>query len=70
MNNDDDEIMTPDEWAARIKCSPKSLEKQRQHGSGCPYVKLGRLVRYRKADTERYLQQRTRRSTSDEDASS
>jgi excisionase family DNA binding protein len=35
-------------------------------GGGIPFVKLGRLVRYRRADVLAYLQGHVRRSTSDE----
>jgi len=32
-----------------------SLQKDRVHGGGIPFVRLGRLVRYRPADVEAWL---------------
>lgn len=40
--------------AARWKCSPKTLRNQRSRGEGCPFVRLGRLVRYRLSNVMLY----------------
>lgn len=45
-----------------------TLEKDRLTGDGPPYLKLGRLVRYRRRDVEAWLSECTRRSTSEEAA--
>ena len=42
-----------------------SLEKDRLTGSGPPYVKLGRLVRYRQSDVLAWLDERRHKSTSE-----
>jgi excisionase family DNA binding protein len=44
---------------------PRTLEGWRLRGGGPPYVKVGRLVRYRRADLDRWVAERTRASTSD-----
>jgi predicted DNA-binding transcriptional regulator AlpA len=45
--------------------SISTLEKDRWEGGGPPYVKMGRLVRYRPADVRAWLSERVRRSTSE-----
>lgn len=42
-----------------------TLNKWRVFGDGPPFIKVGHLVRYRKADLDAFLQSRMRRSTSD-----
>ena len=42
-----------------------TLNKWRCHGTGPPYIKVGRLVRYRRADLDEFLRERVRTSTSD-----
>ncbi len=46
----DDLLLTDRQLAARWSCSPKTLRNQRSRGKGCPFVHLGRLVRYRLSD--------------------
>jgi hypothetical protein len=46
----DDQLITDQELAKRWSCSPKTLRNQRSQGQGCPYVRLGRMVRYRLSD--------------------
>lgn len=43
--------------AALIDISPRGLESMRQRGEGPRYSKVGRLVRYRRADIEQWLEQ-------------
>ena len=45
--------------------SPKTLQAWRVSGRGPVFIKVGRLVRYRMADLENFLNQNRRRSTSD-----
>jgi hypothetical protein len=52
--------------AAHLRCqSPRTLEKERVAGGGCPFVMLGRSVRYRRRDVLDHIEQRVRYSTSD-----
>jgi hypothetical protein len=49
--------------------SRSTAQKDRVAGRGIPFIKIGRLVRYRPADVEKYLSDlRTLRSTSEADA--
>lgn len=55
--------------AAIRACSLATLERDRWIGIGVPYIKMGRLVRYRKADIQAWLnQQQVIHSTSEESA--
>lgn len=54
--------------AAMLDISPRTLQGQRQRGEGPPYIKVGRLVRYRPIDVKRHYDGRMRVSTSQEAA--
>jgi excisionase family DNA binding protein len=60
------EWLRPDQAAAYLSCSPSKLAKDRLYGGGIPFVKIGRLVLYSKTAIDRYLAEKTRRSTSDD----
>ena len=51
--------------AARIGLSRSTLEKLRVYGGGPPYLKLGRLVRYRAHDLDTWLAERVVANTSE-----
>jgi hypothetical protein len=44
--------------------SPATARKNRLLGKGCPYVKLGSLVKYRPEDVRAYIAQNLRTPTS------
>ncbi|TLG72871.1 helix-turn-helix domain-containing protein [Methylocystis sp. B8] len=56
-----------DREVARItKRARPTLQKDRLYGRGIPFVRVGRLVRYRMSDVENWLQELpTLRSTSE-----
>ena len=58
-------LLTEKEVAERQGRAVKTLQNQRVHGAGIPFLKLGRTVRYRLADIEAWEAACTRRSTSD-----
>lgn len=41
--------------AALLDCSLATIERDRWAGTGIPFVKIGRLVRYRKSDIKEWL---------------
>ncbi len=45
--------------------SQTSWQQDRVYGTGPKFIKIGRLVRYRRSDFEAWLEARTRTSTSD-----
>lgn len=56
-------VMTTRQAASYLQISPKKLELDRHKGTGPPYAKMGRLVRYRKVDLDEYLADSIRVST-------
>ena len=59
------QILTERDLAGRHGCSVKKLQADRLKGVGIPYVKLGRLVRYRLCDVLAYEEAHLRSSTSE-----
>ena len=52
-------ILTPREVADLLKVSVRALDKWRSEAeAGPPFIRCGRLVRYRTSDLERWLDQR------------
>lgn len=49
------ELLTPKEVASILKVDFKTLANHRCHNVGLPYLKLGKVVRYRTKDVEAYL---------------
>lgn len=50
-----DSLLNEKEVAERLGRSVKTVQKDRCYGSGPPFVKVGRLVRYRESDVDAYL---------------
>jgi hypothetical protein len=50
------DLLTPREFAKYRRCSLRTLDRERADGSGCPYVRLGARILYRRCDIERYLE--------------
>jgi helix-turn-helix protein len=61
-----DELLTEVEAAQVRNQSVRTLQAERLRGGGCPYVKLGRSVRYRRGDLLEFIKSNVRTSTSDE----
>ncbi len=57
-------VSTP-ELARILGKSPRTIEKERLEGTGIPFVKLGRTVRYDLRDVEEHIRRNRRTSTSD-----
>jgi len=57
----------PQETVCAIRnCSTATVERDRWAGTGIPFIKMGRSVRYRKADVLAWLEQyQSYRSTSE-----
>ncbi len=60
-----DELLTQEDIARERKCSVRTLERERVAGTGCPFVKIGARVYYRRSDWNEFLASRRRTSTSD-----
>lgn len=57
--SDLDRLLLPDEAAAWLGMSPRTLSDWRIAGTGPRFVKIGRLVRYRVADLQEWVAART-----------
>jgi len=60
-----DDLLIQREYARIRRCSERTIERERSAGTGCPYVKIGRAVRYRRGDIKAYIEGHVRRSTSE-----
>ncbi|AHG87559.1 hypothetical protein J421_0043 [Gemmatirosa kalamazoonensis] len=58
-------LLTEIDLAQLLGVKPATLRDWRVDGRGPVFVQLGRRVRYRPADVDRWLDEQTRRSTSD-----
>jgi excisionase family DNA binding protein len=58
--NGHDELLTPDEVAAMLKMTPARVLDWGRQGK-LPRIKLGKFVRFHRADVERLIEQRTAR---------
>lgn len=66
VNHLDDETLYGEVVISKqLDCDEKTLQAWRSRGGGPPFVKVGRLVRYRGADVKRWIESRTVRSTSE-----
>lgn len=59
------ERLNNEEAAKYLGLKAATLNKWRVYGEGPPFIKVGRLVRYRRADLDAYLSGRLVRSTSE-----
>jgi hypothetical protein len=64
-----EKLLTEAAVAQIISCSPSTLQKDRVAGTGIPYVKIGRQVRYRELDVAAFCAARVRVSTNAPDQS-
>lgn len=59
----DKRVLTSAEAAEYLGLKPITLDVWRQYGKGPEYIKMGRAVRYRKEDLDRFMDKNRRRST-------
>jgi hypothetical protein len=60
-----DELLTESEAARLRRQSIRTLQAERLRGGGCPFVKLGRSVRYRRSDVLAFIKANVKTSTSE-----
>jgi hypothetical protein len=61
----DSELLTTDEYARVSRRSSRTIERERSTGTGCPYVRLGGRILYRRSDIERHIQKHIRSTDAD-----
>ncbi len=64
--SDDAAYFTPPEAAQYLRTSTSTLAKMRVHGGGPAFTRIGRAIRYRRAELDSYMSARTVRSTSEQ----
>ena len=58
-----EEYFTPKDAAHYLRTSPSTLAKRRLTGTGPTFCRIGRAIRYRKADLDAFMDMSSRRST-------
>lgn len=53
------ELLTSEQAAQILGVKPQSLAVWRLYGKNLPFVKVGRLVRYRREDLEQWIERQT-----------
>jgi excisionase family DNA binding protein len=48
-------LLTASETAQYLRCSLRTLDRERANGRGIPYVRIGGRIRYRRADVEAFV---------------
>ncbi|MFY9839784.1 MAG: helix-turn-helix domain-containing protein [Xanthobacteraceae bacterium] len=49
------DLLTAKECAAYRRCHVRTLENERECGDGCPYIRIGRRIYYRRSDVETFI---------------
>lgn len=62
---DPSELLTQSKVAKILGTTEKFLEARRCRGGGPNFIRVGRLVRYRRSDVDRWLESRLVNSTSE-----
>jgi hypothetical protein len=58
-------LLTQREYAQIRRCSVRTVERERETGTGCKFIKIGRSVRYRRRDVLDHIEHHARQSTSE-----
>ena len=58
-SNHEYELLSEKEVENNYKINARTLQRERSMGTGMPYVKLGKRVRYKRSDVEKYIDQHT-----------
>lgn len=66
---DGDKLFNTEQAAGLLGVEPRSLEARRYRGGGPPYIKIGHLVRYRRSDLTKWLDEQTVRHTASQESS-
>ena len=61
-----EQLYNEKETAKLLSMSVKTLQRYRYTGGGPIYIKLGKSVRYKEADIEKYVSERTRYITTEQ----
>jgi hypothetical protein len=59
----DHDLLTPAEYARLRRCSLRTLDRERANHTGCPYVRLGGRLFYRRNDIDQFIETHISRPT-------
>jgi excisionase family DNA binding protein len=59
------ELLTALETARFLRCSLRTLDRERADGRGCPFVRIGGRIRYRRADVDAFVAAHVRGNASE-----
>ena len=65
VTTDPNELLNQSKVAKILGVTEKFLEARRCRGGGVPFIRVGRLVRYRRSDIEAWLESRRVSSTTE-----
>lgn len=68
LSQDPDALMNEHEYAALRGCSVSQIRAERLRGNGCPYLKIGRMVRFKRRTVVEWLDRHAVSSTTEADA--
>ena len=60
LNLDDKKLLTEQDVEDNYGINKRTLQRERVHDIGIPYVKLGRRVRYQQAVIDQYIKENTK----------
>jgi hypothetical protein len=63
--DDLNDLLKQRDYAKIRNCSERTIERERVTGTGCRYIKIGRGVRYKRADVLNFIELHARHSTSE-----
>jgi hypothetical protein len=49
------DLLTAKECADYRRCHVRTLERERELGNGCPYVRIGGRIYYRRSDIDQFI---------------
>jgi excisionase family DNA binding protein len=52
-------LLTPNRLADRLGISPRTLQDWRSRKVGPPWIRVGRVIRYREEDVNEWIEKRT-----------
>jgi hypothetical protein len=53
--NQQSDLLTAKECAEYRRCHVRTLENERERGDGCPFIRIGRRIYYRRADVDKFI---------------
>src|SRR5262249_36780449 len=48
-------LLTQREYALHRRCSTRTVERERAEGTGCPYIRIGSRILYKRSDIDRFI---------------